>query len=111
MSLRKYRNFYTHNPGVDIIQKGTELYVINRHQVKESCSWSELRNMINKSQEKFINPIQQVNNDLKEVLSELRVLWRTYEGKMTEIESHKNFKNISNNYKRRTPEPKAPLGN
>jgi len=93
-SLRKYRNFYTHNPGVDIIKKGNELFVINRDHVKESRSWSELRNMLQRSPQVFINPIIQVNNDLKEVLSSLRVLWKSFDAKMTEIENHKNFKKI-----------------
>ena len=100
-SIRKYRNYYTHNPGVDIIRRDTELYVIKRDEVKESRSWTKLKSMLDTSMDKFINPIEQVNSDLKKLLSSLRTIWKSFDSSMIEIESHKGFKGISIGFKRK----------
>ena len=99
-SIRKYRNYYTHNPGVDIMRRGTELYVIKRDEVRESRSWSKLKTMLDTSTENFINPIEQVNNDLGQLLLNLRTIWKSFDKTMIEIESHKSFKRISIGFKR-----------
>ena len=101
-SLKDYRNFYTHNPGVDIIQiSQNQIYVVKRQKISEADSWSNLRLMLRESLDDFVNPKEQVTNDLEMFLNYLRKIWVEFDKKMNEIEQHKDFGQIFQGFKRK----------
>jgi hypothetical protein len=99
-SIKQYRNFYMHNPGVDIIQKSNKLFVIAREAICESAIWSNLKLLLAKEPNKFVNPIDEVNQDLELCLSHLRKLWNHFDKKMIIIQQHKDYSGICYGVKR-----------
>ncbi len=99
-SIKKYRNFYTHNPGVAIIQKGQNLYVVKRSDIDKARSWSNLKIMIGRSLDSFVNPHEQITKDLHELFNHLRKLWNEFDEKMTQIVQHQDYGNIFLGYNR-----------
>jgi hypothetical protein len=99
--LKKYRNFFMHNPGVDIIQQGETLFTIKKEYVRLGKNWSDLKFLIHTDITKFDNPIIVVENDLTQLLFILNgEVWEHISAAMKRIYKHKDFNLIFRDYQR-----------
>lgn len=102
-SIKDYRNFFIHNPGVDVFidLKTHELYAIKKEMVNESANWASLRGLYNNQKNLFVNPQEMVNQDLVSLLKELNSIWSSVCNHLEEIYSHIDFNRLFKGYNRK----------
>ena len=97
--IKSYRNFYIHNPGVDIviINKG-KLLALKKEHIKDFKYryWSILKKNIlsqNKT-DHFEDPVTIVNNDFEIALKYLNRIWNYFIKSMDKLKSNKDYPSI-----------------
>jgi hypothetical protein len=76
--IQKYRHFFTHNPGIDIVTKRGEIWVIKRGQIDACRKLSSLRVIHSVNPEYVTNPIPQAREDLLQMLAILNSIWHYF---------------------------------
>jgi hypothetical protein len=101
-STKDYRNFFIHNPGVDVFMEISTkwLFALKKEYVIQSKNWSNLQFMFNIDRSFFINPVEMVNNDLDLLLSYMNEIWDAIIKRMRIIYQHPNFIKINKHYYR-----------
>lgn len=88
-SITCYRHFFTHNPGIDIVNSNGKMRVIGRENIDFSRKLSSLRNAYNTTPELSVNPISQAYVDFIKMLEVLNLIWGYF---IIEMEKAKNDK-------------------
>ena len=101
-ALKDYRNYFIHNPGVDIFKELTtgELFAINKEYVDKSKNWANLQQIFDRDKSYFENPIGMINSDLMELLSILNIVWEKIDERLNIIYRHENFEYLFKGFKR-----------
>ena len=98
--IKKYRNFFTHNPSIDVVNNSGNRYVILRKYLSQYRTLTEIRNGIRSFPEHFIDPVRQLDNDLKDTLRVVNRLWDYLIEEMDNLTAQAGYKSLINNYKR-----------
>ncbi len=100
--VRDYRNFFIHNPGVDIARNKSsqKLFAIKKEYVDICKHWSDFQKLVPKHPEYFEDPHIIIDNDFNLSLELLNKLWKSLINEMEKIYSHKDFPKIFKKYKR-----------
>jgi len=100
--LKNYRNFFTHNPGVDVFKNtmNNSLFTIKKEFVEKNKNWSNLSLLYFEKNANFINPKEMVENDLISLLKILNKVWASILTEMETIFKHPDFNIIFRNYRR-----------
>ena len=108
VDIKNYRNFFIHNPGVDISMNYStgELSAIKKKYIERCKLWSEFRLLVLTKQNYFDNPKLIAHNDFFKVLEILNNLWEFLVKEMEIIYSHENFQTIFTGYERIDLSPK-----
>ncbi len=103
-SIKDYRNFFTHNPGVDVFKDlaTNELFAIKKEMVNESANWASLIEHYNNHKNHFINPKEMVTKDLILLLGELNNIWIFVCNHLEKIYIHKDFNQLFKGFQRKT---------
>jgi len=80
--ITKYRHFYTHNPGIDIVNNAGEMRVVKREMVDKCMELSTIRKLYKLDSENFVNPVTQIYADLIDILKYLNLIWIKLHDKM-----------------------------
>jgi len=101
--LKDYRNFFTHNPGVDVFMDTDtgKRYAIKKEMVSKSRNWSTLRDLYNIDQNLFIDPEEMITYDLIDYLNSINKIWPSVIKNMDSIYHHTSFPQIFKGYKRK----------
>ncbi len=101
-SIKNYRNFYIHTPGVDIITSYGRLRAIKNEHLNEYRLWSKIKKCLdqNPNHDHFSDPKEIVENDLNETLDHCNSIWEHLIKHMDEISKHPRYKEISSHYNR-----------
>lgn len=100
--IMNYRNFYIHNPGVDIIISFSDnkLHAIKKENLGLYRHWSDIRQAFPRKKEHFDSPQNIIENDLKKTLNLLNDLWTCFYGHMANIANHQKYSKLLHNYDR-----------
>ena len=100
--LKNYRNFFIHNPGIDvfIVKRIDKRFAIKKEMVKKSRNWTTLRDLYNHDKSLFIDPEEMITTDLINLIKELNSIWPSIIANMESIFQHNNFPTIFKGYKR-----------
>ena len=100
--LKNHRNFFAHNPGVDVFKdlNSNQLYTIRKEDVNKSRSWADLRRLYRKERRLFIDPQKMINNDLMLLSKELTSIWPFIIDAIQKIYDHPEFDKIFKNFAR-----------
>ena len=101
-SIKDYRNFFIHNPGVDILidLRTGEEFAIRKEYVDKCKLWSSYGKLFREHPEYFINPRQMVSSDLEKTLITLNQIWRLFLNEMEKVYTHSDFSQIFRGFKR-----------
>lgn len=101
--LKDYRNFFTHNPGVDVFMDNNtgKRYAIKKEMVSKSKHWSTLRDLYDIDRSLFIDPEEMITYDLIDNLKALDKIWPSVIKNMDSIYHHESFPKIFKGYKRK----------
>ena len=101
-SIKNYRNFYIHNPGVDIFIHiySKKIYVVKKEKVSVAKRWSDLNRLFESHPEFFCHPIDSVQSDLLEMLKHINELSNVIINNLEVIFSNEKSINLIKNYKR-----------
>lgn len=88
-NVTKYRHFFTHNPGIDVVNNRGQAKVISRKQIDVCRKLSSLRSINLSDPEIGINPILQAHEDLLKMLTVLNLIWAYF---IKEMETAKREK-------------------
>ncbi len=101
--LKDYRNFFTHNPGVDVFMDNNtgKRFAIRKEMVSKSKNWSTLRDLYDIDRSLFIDPEEMITYDLIDNLKALEKIWPSVIKNMDSIYHHENFPKIFKGYKRK----------
>ncbi|MDD2424510.1 MAG: hypothetical protein PHP30_00220 [Bacteroidales bacterium] len=80
--ITTYRHFYTHNPGIDIVNNGGMMRVVKRKLINNCKELSSIRKLDSLDSDNFVNPISQVYTDLMDMLKYLNIIWMSLYDKM-----------------------------
>lgn len=101
-SIKDYRNFYIHTPGVDIIRRTTDqrLFAIKKEYLNQYRHWSNIQISFMKNHIHFENPQIIVEDDLIYTLKILNEVWTYFIEKMNTITNHPRYSEYSHNFVR-----------
>lgn len=99
-SIKDYRNFYIHTPGVDIIRRTSDqkLFAINKKYLTQYRHWSNIQISFMKNQAHFGNPQNIIENDLINTLQILNEVWIYFIEKMDTITKHPRYSEYFHNF-------------
>ncbi len=100
--LKDYRNFFIHNPGVDIfMDTGTrKRYALQKGMVLKSKNWATVKELYRIDKTVFIDPTEMVEKDLHSLLSGLNSIWTSFTENMELIYTNHNFIGIFKGFRR-----------
>ncbi len=98
--IKDYRNFFAHNPGVDVFRKGDVLFALKKEHVKKAANWSDIRDHYANDPSLFTCPKEMINNDLDSLLKHLNEMWVILMEKTRELYDHEGFRSLFRGYKR-----------
>lgn len=100
--IKDYRNFFIHNPGVDVFMNNSsrKRYAIKKEMVKKSKNWATLRELYNIDKSLFIDPAEMVDHDLTNLLNEFNSIWNSISENLDLIYNHENFNILFRGYNR-----------
>jgi len=100
--IKDYRNFFIHNPGVDVFMDlhSKKHYAIRKEKVNKSRNWATLRELYNIDKSDFIDPSLMIADDLHYFLTELNSIWFDFDKKLELIYNDKGFGRIFTGFKR-----------
>jgi hypothetical protein len=100
--IKDYRNFFIHNPGVDIFHEipTGKLFTIKKENVDLSKNWANIQTLFNIDRSLFENPTNMIQNDLKVLLSILNDIWQFFDSRLDKIYNDKDFNRLFQGYKR-----------
>ena len=101
--LKDYRNFFTHNPGVDVFMDTNtgKRYTIKKEMVTKSKNWSTLRDLYDINRSLFIDPEEMITYDLIDNFKALEKIWPSVIKNMESIYNHESFPEIFKGYNRK----------
>ena len=100
--LKDYRNFFIHNPGIDVFMntRTGKRYAIKKELVKSSRNWATLRDLFDLDESLFIYPEAMIKTDLLNLLKELNSIWPSIINNMELIYQNKDFSKLFKGFKR-----------
>jgi hypothetical protein len=100
--LKDYRNFFIHNPGVDVFMNTStgKRFAIKKEMVKKSRNWATLRSLYDRDQSLFIDPEEMITYDLINLITSLNSIWPSLSYNLELIYQHIDFPKIFKGYKR-----------
>jgi hypothetical protein len=100
--LKDYRNFFIHNPGVDVFMDTStgKRFAIKKEMVKKSRNWATLRSLYDQDQSLFIDPEEMITYDLINLITSLNSIWPSLTYNLELIYQHIDFPKIFKGYKR-----------
>ena len=98
----KYRNFYIHTPGVDVVAnlKTGELYAVRKEYIDLYRHWSTIRKSIPNNPSHFDDPVKIIKTDINDSLSLLDEVWGHFITQMEKISQEKDYAKCLYNYQR-----------
>lgn len=107
--IKDYRNFFIHNPGVDIFidTRSKKLYTVKKEFVYKSKNWANLQLIFEYDKDQFVDPILIINSDIDQLLDLLNQIWEKMNLRMENIYNHSKFELFFKNYRREFPELKS----
>jgi len=95
-NIKDYRNFFIHNPGVDIFKEmpSGKLFTIKKEFVDKSKNWADLQFLFNLDKTYFEDPLNMIDNDLQSILYILNNIWSFLDLRLKKIYNHKKFSNL-----------------
>ena len=100
--IKQYRNFYIHNPGVDIFIniETKKRFVAKKDIIQKAKSWVDLRTLFETDRSYFMDPKEMIQDDLNSISHHLDLLWGPLTQTLEEIFTHEDFGEIMNGYSR-----------
>lgn len=104
--IKQYRNFYIHNPGVDIFVniESQKRFVANKCIIQKARSWADIMILFEEERSSFIDPKEMIKNDLISLSNHIDSLWGPIVLKLEEVYNHDGFSRIMHGYKRKITE-------
>jgi hypothetical protein len=101
--LKDYRNFFVHNPGVDVFKDTVynKLYAIKKSEVKRTKNWASLSYLYSLDNSMFIDPSSMVNDDLTKFAQSLNSIWPSVNESLDLIYEHPDFPKLFKHFYRR----------
>lgn len=112
MDIKDYRNFYAHNPGVDVIldTSSQKRYVLRKEYVTLAKNWATIRYLFRSKQEYFMQPETMISTDLNELIFHLNDLWIPIMKWMDRIYINPNFQKYFKDFQREIVEAQKQIG-
>lgn len=94
--LKDYRNFFIHNPGVDVFKDTVQdkLFAIKKSEVKRTKNWASLSYLYTVDNTLFVDPKNMVNEDLARFTQSLNKIWPSVNDALQVIYGHPDFQKI-----------------
>lgn len=101
-SIKDYRNFFIHNPGVDVFIdfSSNNLYAIKKEYVEYSKNWANLQIFFEIKKDYFEEPTLMIDKDIKKLYFTLNEIWKEIISRLEIIYVNKNFEKIFKGYNR-----------
>ena len=101
--LKDYRNFFIHNPGVDVFKDTVQdkLFAIKKSEVKRTKNWASLSYLYSLDSSLFIDPKNMVNDDLIKFTQSLNKIWPAVIDSLKIIYEHHDFQKIFKGFNRK----------
>jgi hypothetical protein len=100
--VKDYRNFYAHNPGVDVILEipSRKKYVLRKEHVILAKNWATVRYLFKSNRQYFIEPETMISADLNELIALLNELWNPIMKWMDKVYINPNFNRYFKDFQR-----------
>jgi hypothetical protein len=100
--IKQFRNFYNHNPGVDIFIniQSQKRFVAKKDIILKARSWADLIILFERDKSLFMDPKEMIQNDLTSIANHIENLWGPITQKLDEIYGHKDFSGMMHGYVR-----------
>lgn len=100
--IKDYRNFFTHNPGVDVFcPDGREYLVVKKEFFSISNSWADTLDNYMKNNDFFENPKEMIERDFEGLLKLLNRVWIELNVKLEKIYQVDEFDKLIKDYVRK----------
>lgn len=100
--IKDYRNYFIHNPGVDIFKEIStdRLFALKKEFVEISINWANIQFHFDTEKSYFEDPEEMITNDLSSLSKILNEIWDCFIERFNTIYSHQGFHSIFKNYNR-----------
>ena len=102
MDIKDYRNFYVHNPGVEVILEGAtqKKFVLRKEYLNLARNRVSINKLFQSKKQYFIQPETMISADLNELVILLNDLWLPILKWMDRMYSNPDFSKYFKDFKR-----------